>query len=127
MPRTLALLDRRPGERCCDAAARPATTFASAERDAEAFDLLGHPVRLQLLDLLARNAGRVCVCDLEAAVPVKQPTVSHHLRLLREAGVVEAEKVGVWSYYHVNRTVFSRLRSRMLARIEHLTPAEVSA
>lgn len=121
MSKTLEVIDRRPGQRCCDTSARPSTTFADAERDAEGFDLLAHPVRLQLLDILARNAGRVCVCDLEAAVPVKQPTVSHHLRLLREAGVVESEKVGVWAYYHVNRPRLTALRERMLRRLDHLT------
>jgi ArsR family transcriptional regulator, arsenate/arsenite/antimonite-responsive transcriptional repressor len=121
MPKTLDVIDRRPGERCCDTSARPSTTFAAAERDAEGFDLLAHPVRLQLLDLLARNAGRVCVCDLEAAVPVKQPTVSHHLRLLREAGVVESEKAGVWAYYHINRPRLATLRERMMRRLDQLT------
>ena len=53
--------------------------------------------------MLARNEGRVCVCDLEAAVPVKQPTVSHHLRILRDAGLVESEKSGQWVYYHLRR------------------------
>jgi ArsR family transcriptional regulator len=121
MPRTLVSLERRPGERCCDPTSA-STPFEAAERDAEGFDLLAHPVRLQLLDILARNEGRVCVCDLEAAVPVKQPTVSHHLRLLREAGVVDAEKVGVWAYYHVNRSRFAALRQQMLRRLDQLTP-----
>jgi ArsR family transcriptional regulator len=82
---------------------------------AESFDLLAHPVRLQLLDVLARNEGRVCVCDLEAAVPVKQPTVSHHLRLLREAGIVESEKVGQWVYYRIRREPARDLRQRIAA------------
>lgn len=123
MPRTLELLEeRRPGDRCCDPGARPSTTYPVAVRDAEGFDLLAHPVRLQLLDILARNEGRVCVCDLEAAVPVKQPTVSHHLRLLREAGVIGVEKVGIWSYYHVNRPRLSTLRDQMIKRLTTLTP-----
>ncbi len=120
MTRTLEVVDRRPGERCCDTTARPSTAYPEAERDAGAFDLLAHPVRLQLLDVLARNAGRVCVCDLEASVPVKQPTVSHHLRLLREAGVVESEKVGIWSYYHINATRLTELRAQMVGRLDHL-------
>ena len=78
------------------------------------FDVLAHPVRLQLLDMLARNEGRVCVCDLEASVPVKQPTVSHHLRLLREANLVESEKVGQWVYYRVRRDALRALRERVV-------------
>ena len=78
------------------------------------FDVLAHPVRLQLLDMLARNEGRVCVCDLEASVPVKQPTVSHHLRLLREANLVESEKVGQWVYYRVRRDVLRAMRERVV-------------
>jgi ArsR family transcriptional regulator len=87
--------------------------FSHGEATAVAtdFEHLAHPVRLQLLDVLARNEGRVCVCDLEAAVPVKQPTVSHHLRLLREAGLIESEKVGQWVYYRIRRPARA-LRSR---------------
>lgn len=113
MPRTLDIIDRELGERCCDVGARPSRTYAEAESVSEAFALLAHPVRLQLLDVLARNEGRVCVCDLEAAVPVKQPTVSHHLRLLREAGVVGSEKVGQWVYYHIRRDRAAMLHDQM--------------
>jgi len=84
---------------------------------ADDFEVLSHPVRLQLLDVLARNEGRVCVCDLEAAVPVKQPTVSHHLKLLRAAGLIEREKVGLWAYYRVNRTTLAGLRERLGATL----------
>jgi ArsR family transcriptional regulator len=94
---------RQLGERCCDIGARPSRSYSEATRLASDFEQLAHPVRLQLLDVLSRNEGRVCVCDLEAAVPVKQPTVSHHLRLLREAGLVESEKVGQWVYYRIRR------------------------
>ena len=84
------------------------------------FDLLAHPVRVQLLDVLARNEGRVCVCDLEASVPVKQPTVSHHLRLLRDAGLVESEKVGQWVYYRISREAWRELRGRVMRTLDGL-------
>jgi ArsR family transcriptional regulator len=113
MPRALDILDRKPGDRCCDAQARPTASYVQAQRLAADFDILAHPVRLQLLDVLVRNEGRVCVCDLEAAVPVKQPTVSHHLRLLREAGLVLSEKVGVWAYYRIDRAQLEALRARI--------------
>lgn len=113
MTRTLDIADRRLGDRCCDISARPSRSYADAERAASDFDHLAHPVRLQLLDVLARNEGRVCVCDLEAAVPVKQPTVSHHLRLLRESGLVESEKVGQWVYYRIRRDAARAFRERV--------------
>jgi ArsR family transcriptional regulator len=59
-------------------------------------------------------------CDLEAAVPVKQPTVSHHLRLLREAGLVASEKVGQWVYYRVERANLDALRRRIGAALDSL-------
>jgi ArsR family transcriptional regulator len=113
MPRTLEIVERRLGERCCDPTARPSRSLSEARRVASDFELLANPIRLQLLDMLARHEGRVCVCDLEASVPVKQPTVSHHLRLLREAGLIESEKVGQWVYYHVHRPALAAMRSRL--------------
>ena len=113
MARALEIVDRELGERCCDVSARPARSYGEASALAMDLEQLAHPVRLQLLDVLARNEGRVCVCDLEAAVPVKQPTVSHHLRLLREAGLVESEKVGQWVYYRIKRDTARALRERV--------------
>ncbi len=109
----LAMPTRALGERCCDPGTRSQISSREAVRIADNFEVLSHPVRLQLLDVLARNEGRVCVCDLEAAVPVKQPTVSHHLKLLRAAGLIEREKVGLWAYYRVNRLSLARLRERL--------------
>ncbi len=117
MARTLEIVERQLGDRCCDRDARPRIAARDAERLAEDLQLLAHPVRLQLLDVLGRNEGRVCVCDLEASVPVKQPTVSHHLRILREAGLVESEKVGQWMYYRVRRDLLGALRDRLSAQL----------
>ena len=108
---------RRVGERCCDADVRPSMTMAEAERATADLAILAHPVRMQLLGVLARQQGTVCVCDLEAAVPVKQPTVSHHLKLLREAGLVHSEKRGLFAYYHVDREALDGLRERITERL----------
>ena len=62
---------------------------------------LGHPVRLQIVDLLSRYGGQVCVCDVEQHFSLTQSTISHHLKVLREAGLVEAEQRGLWVYYRV--------------------------
>jgi ArsR family transcriptional regulator len=83
--------------------------------------LLGHPIRLQILAMLAQHGGAICVCDLEAALPVKQPTVSHHLRLLREAGLIECERRGLWAYYAVCHDVLTAMRARVLAGFDALT------
>jgi ArsR family transcriptional regulator len=91
-----------------------------AERLTRDLEALAHPVRLQLLDVLLRHEGRVCVCDLQAAVPVKQPTVSHHLRLLREAGLVTSEKLGLWVHYRVERKALAALTARVRAGFEGL-------
>jgi ArsR family transcriptional regulator len=66
------------------------------------FRALGDPVRLRLLSLIAARAGdEVCVCDLTDAFTLTGPTISHHLRVLREAGLVESERRGTWVYYRV--------------------------
>jgi ArsR family transcriptional regulator len=72
-----------------------------AERLAAVAKALGDPIRLQLVDVLRRHAGQVCVCELTPLFDVGQPTVSHHLRVLREAGLVDSERRGLWAYYYV--------------------------
>jgi ArsR family transcriptional regulator len=107
-------LERERGTRCCADLVAPLFSPAEAQRLSEDLQILGHPVRLLILDVLTRHSGQVCVCDLEAAVPVKQPTVSHHLRLLREAGLVEAERHGPWMYYFICRDALAALRTRIM-------------
>lgn len=62
---------------------------------------LADPVRLQIVDVLRRHAGEVCVCDLQALFQISQPTLSHHLKKLREAGIVGVERREQWAYYYV--------------------------
>jgi ArsR family transcriptional regulator, arsenate/arsenite/antimonite-responsive transcriptional repressor len=111
---------RQLSERCCDTDLKPSISFADAERATADLATLAHPVRMQLLDVLTRKEGSVCVCDLEAAVPVKQPTVSHHLRLLREAGLVHSERQGLFAYYRVDRPALDALRTRIAAQLTRL-------
>ena len=120
MPETIILHERKLGTRCCDDATPTQSGATEAQALSEAMQLLGHPVRLQILDVLARNAGQVCVCDLEAAVPVKQPTISHHLRLLREAGLVDCERHGQWAYYFVQRERLAAIRAQVGSWLETL-------
>jgi len=70
---------------------------------------LADPVRLQIVDVLRRHAGEVCVCDLESLFPISQPTLSHHLKKLLEAGVVDVERREQWAYYYVIPGVLTEL------------------
>lgn len=103
---------------CCMPDLAPRLSAAAAKSLSDDLTLLGHPIRLQILDMLAQNDGHVCVCDLEAALPVKQPTVSHHLKLLRQAGLIDAERRGLWAYYFVKREHLAALRARILSALD---------
>lgn len=79
-----------------------ALTESAAVDLAKGFKALGDPVRLRLLSLIAARAGgEVCVCDLTDAFDVTGPTISHHLRVLREAGLIDCERRGTWVYYWI--------------------------
>jgi ArsR family transcriptional regulator, arsenate/arsenite/antimonite-responsive transcriptional repressor len=98
----LAPKQKRPaGEPCCEPVAYPDVERLEAERMAAVAKALGDPIRLQLVDVLRQHAGRVCVCELTPLFDVRQPTVSHHLRVLRDAGIVDSERRGLWAYYYV--------------------------
>jgi ArsR family transcriptional regulator len=92
---------RAPGAPCCEPVVYPEVARERAERMAEVARALGDPIRLQLVDVLRRHAGRVCVCELTPLFDVGQSTVSHHLKILRRAGVVDSERQGLWAYYYV--------------------------
>jgi len=92
---------RPPGEPCCEPVVYPDVERIEAERMAEVAKALGDPIRLQLVDVLRKHAGKVCVCELVPLFDLSQPTVSHHLRVLREAGIVGSERRGLWAYYYV--------------------------
>jgi ArsR family transcriptional regulator len=98
----LAPKQKRPaGERCCDPVVYPEVEREQAQQIARIAKALGDPVRLQLVDVLRRHAGKVCVCELVPLFDLSQPTVSHHLKVLREAGLVGSERRGLWAYYFV--------------------------
>ena len=76
---------------------------------------LADPIRLQLVDVLRGHAGEVCVCELTPLFDVGQPTVSHHLKVLRQAGLVDSVRRGLWAYYFVRPEALEGL-SRWLSR-----------
>jgi len=98
----LAPKQKRPaGESCCQPVVYPDVERVEAERMAAIAKALGDPIRLQLVDVLRKHAGKVCVCELVPLFDVSQPTLSHHLKVLREAGIVDSERRGLWAYYYV--------------------------
>ncbi len=92
---------RAAGERCCEPVVYPDVERLEAERMAKLAKAIADPVRLQLVDVLRKHAGKVCVCELVPLFDLSQPTVSHHLKVLRDAGIVESERQGLWAYYYV--------------------------
>jgi ArsR family transcriptional regulator len=98
----LAPKTKRPaGEPCCEPVVYPDVEREQAQRMAQIAKALGDPVRVQLVDVLRKHAGKVCVCELVPLFDLQQPTVSHHLKVLREAGIVGSERQGLWAYYYV--------------------------
>lgn len=95
---------------CCSPLAAEPLGADQAERIAPLLKALAEPVRLRLLSLVASHAdGEACVCDLNDAFDLSQPTISHHLKTLHEAGLLDREKRGVWVYYRVNARALADL------------------
>jgi ArsR family transcriptional regulator len=93
---------KRPvGEPCCEPVVFPDVSPDAAERLAAVAKALSDPIRVQLVDVLRKHAGQVCVCELVPLFDVSQPTLSHHLKKLRDAGIVGVERRGLWAYYYV--------------------------
>jgi ArsR family transcriptional regulator len=86
-------------EGCCEPAAWPTLNPAQAEETASLFAALADPTRLAILNLLAGSREAVCVCDITASFTLGQPTISHHLKILRDAGLLTGDKRGKWVYY----------------------------
>ncbi|MES5820487.1 metalloregulator ArsR/SmtB family transcription factor [Streptomyces sp. RG80] len=116
---TLPLLDPEvsgTAAPCCPPLTERPLTADEAERTATMFKALGDPVRLRLFSLVAsHDGGEACVCDI-SDVGVSQPTVSHHLKKLKEAGLLSSERRGTWVYYRVEPSVVAAL-GRMLGTL----------
>ncbi|MFD3493867.1 ArsR/SmtB family transcription factor [Streptomyces sp. NPDC058690] len=97
---------------CCSPMVREPLGEADAVDLARMFKALSDPVRLRLLSLIASHeGGEACVCDLTGPFDVSQPTISHHLKVLREAGLVGSERRGTWVYYWVLPAALAQLSS----------------
>lgn len=112
----------------CSAAplVREPLSESAAGELAGVFKALSDPVRLRLLSsIAARAGGEACVCDLSEGIDVSQPTISHHLKVLREAGLLDSERRASWVYYRVVPEALQRLSDILL--VESGTAAEVDA
>ncbi len=101
----------RESSECCGSVLAAPLELAEADELAGGFHALADPVRLRILSILASApAGEVCVCDFVGPVGKSQPTVSHHLKILSEAGLVQGERRGKWVWYSLDRERLSALR-----------------
>ena len=105
MKTSLPLIENRPvpvrGAGCCIELLPSTVDADEGVARADAFAALAEPTWLQILGLLAAQPAPLCVCEINAAFPLGQPTISHHLKQLRDAGLVRSEKRGLWVYYRV--------------------------
>ena len=109
MPRTSI------AEGCCPGVAAEVACKAKseAERWAAVFKALSDPTRLQILSLVARNPGGVCECEIVGCTPLSQPTISYHVKVLREAGLLDVEKHGLWCLHRLRKDVLGQVAAAL--------------
>lgn len=114
MATSLPVVDRVPSAVCCSPLTEGALEPDEAERLARIFKALGDPTRVRLLSMIAAHPGQeACVCDLIEPVGLSQPTVSHHMKQLVDAGLVTREQRGRWAYYRVVESALDALSSAL--------------
>jgi ArsR family transcriptional regulator len=112
-------------QECCAPLACEPLPESGAEELASLFKAVADPMRLRLLSLIAcHQGGESCVCDLTAAFDVTAPTISYHLRILREAGLISAERRGTWVYYRIEPAVMARMSAVLVPQPTALTVAD---
>ena len=105
----LAQLEGTTPAYCCAPLVGDDLSVQEAQATSEVFKALGDPTRVRIVNLLANSDASVCVCDIKAQFDLSQPTISHHLKKLTSAGVVEREQRGTWAYFSINTSVLSKL------------------
>jgi ArsR family transcriptional regulator, arsenate/arsenite/antimonite-responsive transcriptional repressor len=119
MSKSLIVLDPGLTAACCPPLMAEPMSQDQAERIAPLLKALADPVRLRLVSLIAAHSGgEACVCDLNDAFDLSQPTISHHLRVLHDAGLIDRDKRGVWVYYRVRPEALASI-----AALVEYTPA----
>jgi ArsR family transcriptional regulator len=125
MSKSLVMLDPAETAACCAPLSREPLSRDQADQVAPLLKALADPVRLRLMSLIASHpGGEACVCDLTGAFDLSQPTISHHLKVLHESGLLDREKRGVWVYYRARTEALASLGALIGAPRE--APAEVS-
>ena len=110
MSKSLSVLAPAEAVGCCAPLTREPLSPAAAEAIVPLLKALADPIRLRLLSLVASHAGgEACVCDLNDAFELSQPTISHHLKVLHQAGLLDREKRGVWVYYRARTAALTGL------------------
>jgi ArsR family transcriptional regulator, arsenate/arsenite/antimonite-responsive transcriptional repressor len=110
MSKSLVVLDPAETAACCPPLSAQPLSQAQAEQIAPLLKALADPVRLRLMSLVASHpGGEACVCDLTGAFDLSQPTISHHLKVLHEAGLLARDKRGVWVYYRARTEALASL------------------
>ena len=110
MSKSLAVISPAETAACCAPLTTRPLSMEQAEQVAPLLKALADPVRLRLLSLVAsRESGEACICDLNDAFELSQPTISHHMKVLHEAGLVDRDKRGVWVYYRVRPQALASL------------------
>jgi ArsR family transcriptional regulator, arsenate/arsenite/antimonite-responsive transcriptional repressor len=110
MSKSLTLLSPTETVACCSPLARKPLSQPQAEQVVPLLKALADPVRLRLMSLVAsHDGGEACVCDLNDAFELSQPTISHHLKVLHDAGLLDREKRGVWVYYRARTEALANL------------------
>ena len=113
-----AVRSRTVVEGCAIPLVREPIDEAAVAGLAQVFKALGDPVRLRLVSLIgAHQGGQVCVCDLTDAFDLTQPTISHHLKVLREAGIITSERRGTWVYYRLEPAALERMGALLTAPV----------
>lgn len=120
--RTLDLIPAASPQAVAEACAIPLVREPIGESAAaglaQVFKALADPVRLRLVSLIgAHQGGEVCVCELATAFQLTQPTISHHLRVLREAGIIDSERRGTWVYYRLEPATLERVGALLTAPV----------
>jgi len=117
MAKTMAPIPLRADDACCASVLAAPLAAAQATELARGFAALGDPARLQILSLLAASsAGEVCVCEFVEPLGKSQPTVSHHLKVLADAGLVEGDRRGKWVWYRIVPDRLEALRTALARR-----------
>jgi len=100
-----------PTVACCAPLASPRLTEEEASATADLFKALGDPARVRIVNLIATASAAVCACELNDTLGLSQPTVSHHLKKLTDAGLLEREQRGKWAYFSLRREAVEKLAS----------------